>query len=275
MKVISCFFDDCSTGTDYGGGIAAQHLANVYIYSSLFTKCHGQDIGYPHSGGGAVYLEDTKQSHHIYGCALIGCYSGADGGGANIRNSAVAEPDCFANTRFIDCKTLYQHSSVEGGAAQCHGGAMTCSFSNCLISNCESYQGGGLYLLVKENSVTNIISFCFFNDNSANEYGNDISMEYFSTENDEFFLLSFSTSQFTRIANWVNGWSNLSDDWLPQGIVTYPKMEYRSHTSVLLTTPWLYNRFHTKCIFIVLSVPDSPIKRIFPLYLLILPSWNV
>ena len=209
MKVVSCYFDNCSASEDYGGGVAAEYLDTVYIYTSLFTKCHGKDINYAHSGGGAVYLNTTYQRHQIHDCDFIGCYSGADGGALHLRNCEVQESDGIANVRLIRCKTLYSADAVEGGAMQGYSAYVTCHFSNCLISLCQSIQGGGMFLKVRPNFVTNIISFCFFCGNTASQRAHDV---FFEDSPDEPFLCCFSTASSNRVYP-----SGNENDWLPLG----------------------------------------------------------
>ena len=229
LKVISCYFDDCSTSTDFGGGIAAEHLGTVYISSSSFITCHGQNIHEYNSGGGVVFLDDTQQCHQIHDCSFIGCYSGADGGAVHLRYSKLTQKDDIVNTRFIDCKTLYDVFGVEGGALQSYDVTVTCALSNSIITGCHSYNGGGLYLEVKENSHTNIISFCFFNSNTASGRGNDVGLYYFSREmNDEFILYSFSGTESNRLEYYyINNWCQTSIDWLPLEMTNYLTYSFR------------------------------------------------
>ena len=209
LQVTSCYFVNCHAEEDYGGGIATEYLANVYISFSSFINCHGRNKSDPNSGGGAVYLNTTYQCHQIHNCEFLQCYAGADGGAVHLRNCEVPDTDGFADTRFIACKTLYEVHNVEGGAVQSWIVAVTCYFSNCLVTNCHSYQGGGLFLQVKENYGTKIASFCLFSDNTASEYGNDL---YFSGSLNEPLLHCLSLTRSNRIYP-----TNNDDNWLPQG----------------------------------------------------------
>ena len=219
LKVISCYFHDCYAENDFGGGIAAEHLDNVYIYLSTFAECHGIDTDNTNSGGGAVFLNDTQQLHQIHDCDFIGCYSGADGGAFHLRNSKVMQTDGVANTRFINCKTLLDGTGVEGGAGQSASVEVTCSFSNSLICACCSSNGGGFYLHVKEDSSTNLMSFCFFHDNIASGHGNDLGLGYFSRDiHNRLIIYSISTSSESILFKTDGEWYSIDDDdWLPQG----------------------------------------------------------
>ena len=215
LTVTSCHFYDCSTNTDYGGGIATEFLNNVYIYSSSFIHCHGGTNYHINSGGGAVFLNDTKQWHQIHDCNFIGCYSGADGGALHLRNCKVPHSDGIANTRFIDCKTVYDIDAVEGGAVQSWTVTVTCSFSNSLIARCHSYQGGGFFFQVKENYATNIILFCLFHINTATGTGNDLAVYNLSQTDSNFFQHCFSTSQSNRVDYYDGIWYHTDHNWLP------------------------------------------------------------
>ena len=215
LKVISCYFHDCYAENDFGGGIATEFLDNVYIYSSSFVACHGKQIPNTNSGGGAVFLNDTKQCHQIHDCDFIGCFCGADGGALHLRYSKVMQIDGIANARFVDCKSIYETFGVEGGALQSWTVTVTCSFSNSLITKCHSYVGGGFYFQVKDGYANNIILFCLFNDNTATDNGNDMGVSNFWATNGNFFKHSFSTSKSCRVYYYDTAWHNTDVNWLP------------------------------------------------------------
>ena len=213
MKVISCSFDNCYAEDDYGGGIATEHLANVYIYSTLFSKCHGRNKSDPNSGGGAVFLNDTKQCHEIHDCDFIQCESGADGGAVHLRNSKNVRTDGIANTRFVGCKTLYEVGGAEGGALQFADCPITCQFSDCLIAQCHSCTGGGFFVGVYGNPSANIILFSFFSANSATGTAQDV---YFYNTPTKPFLHCF----YSRNDNKNNRvYPDSCNSWLPQGVI--------------------------------------------------------
>ena len=222
LGVISCYFEDCYASTDFGGAIATEGLNTVHIFSSSFVLCHGEIIPNPDSGGGAVYITATSNYQQIDASTFINCYSGADGGAVLYRYSTVTGTDGIVDTKIIGCRSTFENMGVQAGAMQSYGGYLTSSLSNCLISKCSSIYGGGLYLLVKGNSVTNIIAFCFFSDNSATSTGNDVTLESFSTNYNQFFLCSCSTSPSCRVAYYVSSWIDLDDNWL---FLTYNKID--------------------------------------------------
>ena len=191
-------------------------MDRVYIFSSTFIQCHGKDSRNGNTGGGAVFLNDTKQCHQIHDCDFIGCYSGADGGALHLRNSEVTQTDGVANTRFVGCKTLLSRASVEGGAVQSYNVAVTCHFSNCLTVKCTSYLCGGYLIQVRENSAVNMIVFSFFHDNYATDTGNDVGITHIvQTNNVPLFSHCFSTTTTNRLSYYYNTWFRIVVDWFP------------------------------------------------------------
>ena len=215
-------FYSCKADPYRGGGIYAEGMGEVTIQESLFYSCVAEAAG--DYGGGGIEIAFVHKPPRIEATAFILCTSGNDGSGLGIWNAMEFQKTCVKVCRFIECEGNDPSSSGGGGMLVWESqAAIGCS--ECLFSKCNSAFVGGAfaYYIIAQGSFVErpLVSFCFYNENAAQENcGNDA---YFVEwiPNDPF-LHSFSTSNSWRVTYvsqfgyiYRPGTYQNADIWLP------------------------------------------------------------
>ena len=196
--VQSLFFHKNSIQHMTGYGLFVVNSDNVII-----TNCSYYHSTVCNSSGGAVGIDyDTQYSNTGYTLELSHsnmtkcCNIGGGGGGGEGGGLFLATNQEFvkANVLFNHLKLSHNKASLGGGlAADLQGnGDVTLVISNCVLFNGSAmhYGGGGLWLLVKIQSVITIESTDFV-DNHSNDIYIDIAATSVSPAADiTFFMLN-------------------------------------------------------------------------------------
>ena len=225
-----------------GGGIYIQGIGDITVQNTLFYK----DIAEAKDGlgGGGIEIVYPLIAPEINDCSFLLCKTGDDAGGIGFWYSSVFQHSSVKRCRFVECIINKTFNSGGGGIILwwCKA-AIGCS--ECIFSKCHSDFFGGALCFDIESSETfseiPIVSFCFFNANTAMEKcGNDVFFVEWIPDEPILQSLSTSSSYCISVAQsygdhmFIDRYTH-PDNWLPQGTLSLNiDMSMNAGTDIIL-----------------------------------------
>ena len=236
LQIDRCKFFSCEASARFGGGIYAQPARIMHITFSLFDACKAPSGVVESDGGGAIWAYTIGEEILILTTEFTSCFAEYDSGGVNLRNSyaKLGNEKTFQNCRFMNCT-----GKNDGGAVLVWWNNYNVAFTNTLFYNCSSLVSGAIEESLSQ-PVSNVVFFCFFNQNTGT-YGDDFAFNITLPDNNNYLLYSFTTTTSRKVGDFSTPpWKSIYVNWVPHAGNSFLHSENKKNTRQFFINEYIH-----------------------------------